>query len=216
MVFVGHIGSFINTAGVGLLIIPLLWLRARGPDERRGALQLLAAGGAAAAFVGIFYYSAFWDLVLTQIVGVSTVGLNEVTKKSPVPREVTLSVLWNEGLTTHYGMFPVILAVAGAIILSRSARYRRTILPALIWLTFTVALSQGLLPLITLSSITTRWLTFAGWAICVASAFAFDAIWRRGPAGRLAVIAMYAFVAWQTAIVWADALFLRKPPAEPF
>ncbi|NNJ09981.1 hypothetical protein EKD04_006555 [Chloroflexales bacterium ZM16-3] len=216
LVFLGHIGTFINTAAVGLLIIPLLWWRARELDERRGALLLLGAGAAAAAFASLFYYTAFWDLVVTQIVGVSTVGLNEVTGKKPIPRDVTLSVLWNEGLILHYGMFPVILALAGAVMISLSPRYRRSILPPLIWLTFGVALSQGLLPLITLSSITTRWLTFAGWAICVASAFALNALWRRGMAGRLAVVAMYGFIAWQTAVVWADALFLRLPPTEPF
>lgn len=216
LVFLGHIGSFINTAGVGLLIVPLLWWRARTAEERRAALYLLGAGAAAVAFVGVFYYTAFWDLVLTQIIGVSTVGMNEVTGRAPVARDVMLRVLWNEGLTVHYGMFPVIVALAGAVLISCAPRYHRSILPPLIWLIFVVALSQGLLPMITLSSITTRWLTFAGWAICVASAFAFNLLWKRGPAGRMMVIMMYSFVAWQTVVIWADALFLRLPPPEPF
>ncbi|MEI7645456.1 MAG: hypothetical protein WCJ55_14380 [Chloroflexales bacterium] len=216
LVFLGHIGSLINTACVGLMIIPLLWWRARNAEERRGTLQILGAGAIAAAFAGVFYYTAFWDLVTTQISGVATVGLNGVTGRDPVPRSVILSVIWNEGLTVHYGMFPVILALVGAVMMSQSPRYRHTILPPLIWLILGIALGQGLLPLITHSSITTRWLTFAGWAICVASAFVFTALWRRGQAARVVVIAMYAFIAWQTAVVWADALFLRLPPPEPF
>jgi hypothetical protein len=216
MVFLGHIGSLINTAMLGLLIIPVLWWRARDDIERRGTLQLFAAGLAAAAFVAIFYYTAFWDLVMTQVSGVADGGLLGVTGREPVSRAVIVSVLWNEGLTVHFGMFPVILALAGAAIVSRSPRYQGSILPPLLWLTFVVALTQGLLPLITLSSITTRWLTFAGWAICVASAFALNAIWQRGRAGRIAVVLMYAFVAWQAAVVWANAMFLRLPPPEPF
>jgi len=216
LIFLGHIGSLINIACVGLLIIPLLWWRARDAQERRGVLQILGAGAVAAAFASLFYYSAFWDLVITEIGKVTTVGLNGVTGRPPVPRSEILSVIWNEGLTVHYGMFPVILALVGAVMISRSSRYRHTILPPLIWLTFVVALGQGLLPLITRSSITTRWLTFAGWAICVASAFVFEALWRRGLAARAVVVSMYAFIAWQTAVVWADALFLRLPPPEPF
>ncbi|MEI8307741.1 MAG: hypothetical protein WCF99_11835 [Chloroflexales bacterium] len=50
----------------------------------------------------------------------------------------------------------------------------------------------------------------------MASAFAFDALWRRGLVARTVVVAMYVFIAWQTAVVWADALFLRLPPPEPF
>ncbi len=216
LVFLGHIGSFINTACVGMLIIPRLWWHARNAEERRGTLQILGTATIAVVFVSLFYYTAFWDLVMTQIGGVARVGLNGVTGRPPVPGSVMLSVIWNEGLTVHYGMFPVILALAGAVIISRNPRYCHTILPPLIWLTFVVALGQGLLPLITHSSITTRWLTFAGWAVCVASAFAFDALWRRGLVARTVVVAMYAFIAWQTAVVWADALFLRLPPPEPF
>lgn len=216
LVFLGHIGALINTAALGALIIPVLWWRARDDAERRGALRLLAAGLAAAAFVAIFYYTAFWDLVLDQVRGVAAGGLLGVTGREPVSRAMILRVLWNEGLTVHFGMFPVILALAGAAIVSRSPRYRGGILPPLLWLTFAVALAQGLLPLLTLSSITTRWLTFAGWAICVASAFALDALWRRGRAGRATVVLIYMFVAWQTAVVWADAMFLRLPPPEPF
>ncbi|NJN19218.1 MAG: hypothetical protein HC822_24675 [Oscillochloris sp.] len=216
MVFLGHIGSFINTAVLGLLIVPVLWWRARGPEQRQGALKLLWFGVFAAAFAGIFYYTAFWDLVVTQVSGVFTEGLNGVTERDPIPRSDTLHALWYEGMILHYGFFPIVLAIAGAWMISRDQRYRDHLLPPLIWLTFLAALSQGILPLITLSSITTRWLTFAGWAICVASAFAFEAIWRRGWFARLGVIGMYCFVFWQTAIVWAEAMFLRGPPPEPF
>jgi hypothetical protein len=216
MVFLGHIGAFINTAVLGLLIVPVLWWRARSPLERRGALNLLWFGLFSAGFAGLFYYTAFWDMVVTVVGGVATEGLNEVTERNPISRSVFLEALWRDGIILHYGFFPIILAVAGAWMISRDERYRDHLLPPLIWLTFLTAVSQGVLPLITLNSITTRWLTFAGWAICVASAFAFEALWRRGWLGRLGVIGMYGFVFWQTVVVWAEAMFLRGPPPEPF
>ncbi|NJM04971.1 hypothetical protein HC891_00160 [Candidatus Gracilibacteria bacterium] len=67
-----------------------------------------------------------------------------------------------------------------------------------------------------MSSITTRWLTFAGWSIIVASSFGFRWLWRRGWAGKVAVVAMYGFIAWLSIIVWINGMALNKPPIEPF
>lgn len=215
LVFLGHIGSFINTAMLGLLIIPVLWWLARDDAERRGVRWLLGAGLAAAAFVGVFYYTAFWDMVVEQITGIATVGLTGVTERAPIPRTTTLRVLWNEGLIIHYGFFPILLAFIGAF-LAATGSLRRSILPPLLWLTFFVATFQGLIPLVTLSSITTRWLTFAGWAIAVGCAIGLAYFWRRGRTARLVSLLMLAYVSWLSVIVWIDAMALRLPPIEPF
>lgn len=215
LIFLGHIGLFINTSLVGILIIPLLWWRARSQQERRGVLRLPGAGAAAGAFVFVFYYSAFLDLIIEQVVGVATHGMNEVTGRAPIARETTLRVMWEGGLITHFGFFPVLLAIPGTLILS-DGRLRRSILPPLIWLTFLVSASQAVLPLITLNSITTRWLMFSAWAVAATSAVSFAHLWRRGQGGRAVVLAMAAYVVWLTLELNIEALVLRHPPIEPF
>lgn len=216
MVALGHIGAFINTGLVGVAAIPWLWLRARTDEERAGALRLLWAGLAAAAFVVLFYYSAFAGMIAEQVGGVAEGGLLGVTEREPLPRAVWLRALWAEGLLGLNGFFLVLFGVAGALLISWSGRYRASIVGPLIWLTFAVGLSQAALPLITLSTITTRWLTFAGWALTVGAAVAVLRYRRRGSAGRLVTWLALAYVAWITLEVWATAMAINWPPLEPF
>jgi hypothetical protein len=215
LVFLGHIGLFINTSLVGVLIVPLLWWRMREFAAQRGVRWLLGAGVAAAAFAFAFYYSAFFGLIVEQTTGVMTKGLNEVTERPPIPRETTLWVTWEGGFITHFGFFPVLLAVPGALVLS-DGRLRGSLLPPLLWLTFAVSASQAVLPLITLNSITTRWLMFASWAIAVAGAVGVLLVWKRGGAGRVVALVMGGYVCWMTGVVYYEALALRLPPIEPF
>jgi hypothetical protein len=214
-VFLGHIGLFINTLLLGLLIVPLLWLRASDAAERRGVRWLLGAGLAAGLFALLFYYSGFTGLVLDQLRGVATEGLNGVTERRAIPRATSLWVLWQGGLITHFGFFPVLLVLPGVLLLV-AGRLRRSILPALIGMTLLVSTSQALLPFLTLSSITTRWLMFSAWAIAVACALGVSLLWQRGRSARLIAVIMALYVCWLTIGVWIDAMLLRKPPIEPF
>ena len=216
MVFLGHIGSFINTAIVGAFVVPWLYVRARTPAERTGALQLFWAGLASGTFVWCFYYTGFWKLIVEQVSGIFTSGLVEVTGKAPIPPAETLSSLWYEGLILHYGFFPVLLSLLALLGFMVSGRLRSSNAPPLIWLTFAVGLWQALLPLITLSSITTRWLTFAGWGVTVGTAFAVLALLRRGRMGRIVAYTMLSYVAWLSLVVWVNAMALNQPPIEPF
>ncbi|NJN66236.1 MAG: hypothetical protein HC884_05755 [Chloroflexaceae bacterium] len=224
LVFLGHIGLFLNTALVGLLIIPLLWWRTRsgsgagheGCEERRGVWQLTGAGLAAALFAFLFYYSAFLGLVIEQVAGVAAHGLNEATGKPPIPRETTLRVLWEGGLITHFGLFPILLALPGSLRIGSNRRLRSSILPPLLWLTFLVSFSQAGLPLLTLNSITTRWLMFSSWAIAVTGAAGYALLWRKGRAGRMVALTTAGYAAWLTIGLNLEALALRQPPIEPF
>ncbi len=211
----GHIGTFINLVIAGSVLIPLLWWRACGQEERRAVLALAGAALAAGAFVGATFYSLYLNQFMAQFVGIATVGMNELTGKRPIPPDVTLRVYWQGGLIGHFGFFPVLLAIPGVWLLMRG-RGGRTVLPWLILATFCASLAQAALPFITLSSITTRWLMFSAWAIAVAAAPTVALLWRRGYGGRIAVITMAAYVAWVSIVVWLDAMTLRKPPIEPF
>jgi hypothetical protein len=79
-----------------------------------------------------------------------------------------------------------------------------------------VSVSQAVLPLITLSTLTTRYLMFAAWAVSLAAAPILLRLWRRGWTGRLAVLAMAAFVCWGTLVLWVGALAFNLAPPEPF
>lgn len=216
LVSLGHIGSFINTGLAGLIALPWLWLRVRSPAARRGATRLLWAGVATALFVVLFYYSAFGGLIVEQLTGVAAEGMTGVTEQAPAPRDVLLASLWQDGLVEHYGLFLVILGLAGAALIALDPRQREGLLPPLLWATFAVVLFQALLPLATQSSVTTRYLTFGGWAFTVGATVAGLRLWRGGPAGRVALVAMLAFVAWVSVEIFVGAMALNAWPAEPF
>lgn len=177
--------------------------------------DLLAAGAAAGAFVFLTYYSVRLPQFLAVLGGIATEGMAEFTGKRPIPRSETLRVLWEGGLIDHFGFFPVLLAVPGAVLLFRG-RARGGALPWLALATFLSSLSQAVLPFITLSSITTRWLMFSAWVFALCSAPAALWLWRRGRAGKVALLAMSGYVLWITAVVWIEAMTMRLPPIEPF
>lgn len=252
-VYLGHTGFLLNTVTLAAVGVPLLLRRAwRGP-YRRAALQVAGAALAGGLVVGALYYSAFLPLIFSQLGGVASVGLLEVTGRRPVEPSETLRAIWEDGILTHYGFFPLPLAVVGLLApLARrrtegrvpraesapqarhkigsqkqraaqlSAQPQSSALspPSLLWwlllLTFLVSLGQAVLPLITRSTLTTRYLMFAAWAVALAAAPALLALWRRGRAGRIAVLAMALFVGWGTLMTWAGALLFNIAPPEPF
>jgi hypothetical protein len=220
-VFLGHIGLFINVTLLGALVAPLLWLRAHSNQERRAAGRLLLAGVVAVAFAVLFFYSAFAQLIAEQLGGVAAGGLNSATGRNPIPRATTLWVTWQGGLITHFGFFPVLLTIPGLIVLrgkagDKGASHGGLALWVLLWMTLVVSVAQAILPLITLSSITTRWLMFSAWTIAMAGALGLAQLWRRGRGARLITVAMALYVGWLTILMFVEALALRKPPIEPF
>lgn len=215
-VFLGHIGQFLNGGLVGVLLLALLWWRHTATHERAGVWSLFWIGMAASLFVILFYYSAFSELIREQVVGIATQGMNEVTGREPIPRAVSLHVLWEGGFITHFGLFPVLLAAVGVVVLTWDHRHNRSLLLPLLWLTFVVSGTQALLPFLTLNSITTRWLMFASWAIAVAGGYGLRSLWRRGRIARIISGAMAGYVCWITLDIWVAAMVLRQPPIEPF
>jgi hypothetical protein len=218
-VFVGHIGLFMNVGLLSAMVLPWLWWRLRDAQSRRAVAQLFGIGFAAVAFVMLFFYTGFSGMIIEQVSGVFSSGLNEVTGRAPIPRETTLWVTWEGGLITHYGFFPILLMIPGLLWLGRKQENRpayHPILMALLWGTLIVSFAQMVLPLITLSSITTRWLTFAAWAIILGGVVGLDHFRKRGRAAKIVSWAMIGYIAWITIVVFAEAMALHKPPIEPF
>lgn len=215
LVLLSHISAFLNTVAVAALALPWLLARAAGPRERRGGLRLLAAGAGALAFVGLCFYGAFAPLIAAQLGAVAAGGLAEATARAPAARGALLASLWRDGIVGHYGFFLAPLGLAGAALLALDRRKGGALVP-LLWATLAVVLLQALLPLATQSSVTTRYLTYGGWAITVGATIAGRRLWRRGPAARATLAAALAYVAWITAEVWLGAMTLNSWPAEPF
>jgi hypothetical protein len=82
--------------------------------------------------------------------------------------------------------------------------------------TFAVGLLFAILPFLSGSTLTTRWLMFSAWAIAVGAAVSARLLWRTGSAGRLLVLAAGGYVLWVTASMWLEALAWRVRPPEPF
>lgn len=222
-VYLGHTGFFLNNVTLIAMAVPMLLVCCWNTPHRRTALQVCGVfvlGGLTAAAI---YYSAFFGLIWEQVTGVATVGLLEVTGRQPVSRAESWRHLWEDGILMHYGFFPFLLAivaVASWLLNRRFGKFMdidlRTVLIGLIVLTFLTSLSQAVLPFITRSTLTTRFLMFSIWAVSLAAAPIFDRIWRYGIAGKVVVLLMGAFVSWGTIVMWANALALNVAPPEPF
>ena len=91
-----------------------------------------------------------------------------------------------------------------------------SLLRLLITGTFLIALGFAVLPFITGSTLSTRWLMFSAWAIAVAAAVCATVLWQRGWAARLLLAAAGAYILWLTAAQWIAALAWRIRPPEPF
>jgi hypothetical protein len=219
-VFLGHFGFFINTALLGGLLLALVWLLAwRGAEwARRARWPLALAYGGALLAALLFFYSAYAPLFLAQAQAAAAGGLTGLAQRAPVPRRVLWEVLWQAGFVVHFGFFPLALAPVGLLILGRRARGAGNcrLLFALIGGSFLVSSLFMLLPFITQSTQSTRWLMFSAWGVAITGAVAARALWRSGRAGRLAVLLMAAFVLWNSATLWLGAMAWRIRPPEPF
>ncbi|MFV9504784.1 MAG: hypothetical protein AB4911_09485 [Oscillochloridaceae bacterium umkhey_bin13] len=216
MVFLGHFGAFINVSVVVALTGGWLWWRASAPPERAAARGLFLAGLGAGSFALLSYYSLFVSMFLDQLRGIAAGGVSEVTARAPLERQAWIGALWGAGVVALNGGFLIIMGLAGFGVMLLTPRYRRGPALALIGSTFAVGLSQAVLPLITRSNITTRWLTFAGWGLTLGMAVISRRYLRRGWAGQVVVGLSLASLAWLSLQVWLLAMATNQPPLEPF
>jgi hypothetical protein len=219
-VFLGHMSFLINTILTGGLLLGLTWLAAwRGNSRARTlrwplTLAALGAGGVA----GFLFYQVYFWLFIPQIRTLVAGGVRGVSERDPTPPDLLWQVLWEAGLIQHFGFFPLLLIPLGLWVLWRGGRASepRRVLLAVMGCTLLVSAGFALLPFLTLSTIVTRWLTFAAWAVSIGAALAFRVIWRSGQAGQLVGLAMAGFVVWNTVIFWFEPMVWRIRPPEPF
>lgn len=216
-VFLGHFGFLINTSLLlGCLLVVIWWGWWRGMRwlQRMHSPLLLAAVGALLVAL-LFFYSAYLPLFMAQAQAVTSGGLTGLAERVPAERAYLWGVLWNRGLITHFGFFPLLLAPLGLLPLVRWGR-PALVLVALMAGSFLVSTFFAMLPFITLSTQSTRGLMFSAWAVAVGAAVTARLLWRSGRVGRLIVLAMGGVVLWNTVLLWLEPMIWRMRPPEPF
>ncbi len=216
-VFLGHFGFFINVVllggGLTALVWGMAWRGSGWAQSIRWPLTLAYIG--AGLIAGIFFYSAYLPLFLTQAQAVAGGGLTGLAERAPVTRSYLWRILWQGGVFTHFGFFALLLAPLGLPVLWRWGTSAR-ILVSMVVGSFLVSMFFAVLPFITLSTQSTRWLMFSAWAIAIGAAVTIHVLWRYGRAGRIVVLSMAGFMFWNTAMIWLQPLIWRIRPPEPF
>jgi hypothetical protein len=229
-VFLGHFGFLINIVLMGSLLLALVWgvswwgWWGRGEWARRVRWPLLLAYLGAGLTALAIFYSAYIPMFARQLSEVADGGITGLTERAPIGRDRLWAVLWEAGIIQHFGFFPLLLTPVGVALLacspragaSRGCTERRFVLVVLMVCCLLVSLFFAVLPFITLSTQSTRWLMFSAWVVAVGAALAFRLLWRKGRAGRVAVLAMGGFVVWNTITFWIGPMLWRIRPPEPF
>ncbi len=242
LVYLGHFGFWINVTLLGGMGLAVLLVAAW---RRRAAWAvfwpLLAVFVAAELFATLFYYSAYTGLFIAQAQATAAGGLNGLANRGPTDRALLWRNLWDAGFRTHFGFFPVPLALCGIALIWGRAKNKEqrtkskeprtknqessslsvlgarfSVLLVLMLGTLVIGLVFGSLPFITGSTLSTRWLMFSAWVIALGATVSVELLWRSGRAGRLVVLAMGGYVLWVTASIWLGALAWRIRPPEPF
>jgi hypothetical protein len=217
LVFFGHFGFLINTVLLGglalLLIVPAAW---RGAGWARLLREPLALAGIAAGVAALaLFYSYYTPLFMAQAQAAAEGGLTGLADRAPVERSRLWEVLWYAGFVQHFGFFPLLLAPIGVGLLARWGR-PALVTVALIAGSFLVSSLFAVLPFITLSTQSTRWLMFSAWGVAIGAAVAGAWLWQAGRAGKVAVATMAGFVLWNTIVLWVGPMLWRIRPPEPF
>lgn len=217
LVFLGHFGFFINVTLLGgialLVVLPLAWRGVAAAQAARTPLLIAGVGGVLLA--AGFFYTAYTWLFLEQAQAAASGGMAAVAQRAPVDRARLWRIMWEAGFILHYGFFPLLLTPVGVLAVARLGRPARGLLGLMLG-TLLVSSVFALLPFITLSTHSTRWLLFSAWVVAIAWAFAVRWLWRYGWGGRLAVIGMSGFVGWTTGYYWIAPMLWRIRPPEPF
>lgn len=221
-VYLGHFGFFINTMLLQTLLLIITWIVAwRGNVWARSVrVPVTIAFVGILGFVVVSFYSAYLPLFLSHARTTLDGGLTELAQRQPVTRAQLWHGVWHIGIIYHFGFFPLMLLPIGLWHLWQRTQCHpqpiKTRLLVLMAGSTSISAFFSMLPFITLSSQSTRWLMFSAWTVAIAAALAVHGIWQCGRAGRVVVAAMAAYVVWNTATFWLGPLAWRIRPPEPF
>ena len=238
LVYLGHFGFWMNMSLLGAFgLVALLGRRTRGSP----VTMLLGAFVTAQALAVLLFYSGYAGLLLSQAQATAAGGLTGLAGRAPVSRAALWAILWDYGLRTHFGFFPLPLALVGGLLLRttehgpQTAKHttqrgggpssvagrprsdsKRAAVLVLMAGTLLIALFFAALPFLSGSTLSSRWLMFSAWAVAVGAAAGAERLWRRGVAGRVLLAAAGGYVAWAAASMWLTAMIWRVRPPEPF
>ncbi len=220
-VYLGHFGFWMNMTilgGAGLMALALATLRNR---DLRYALETYSLAFIIAQAIAILlFYSGYTGMFVEQLAATRAGGLTGLAGRERASFDILWWTLWDAGLRQHFGFVPLLLAPAGITLLATGATNHvgsyRTPLLVLTAGTIIIALGFAVLPFLSGSTLSTRWLMFAAWVVAVCAAMGVALLWRAGRAGKVAALGIGAYIAWLTANMWLSALLWRVRPPEPF
>lgn len=219
LVYLGHFGFWMNMSllsGIGLLVLLVAAIRRR--VAWGFGWRLLGVFVAAQLLAVLVFYSAYTGLFLDQARATASGGLTGLAGRGAVDRTLLWNTLWDAGFRVHFGLFAIPLALCSLALPwphGASASVRRAF-ALLAGGTFVIALFFAVLPFLSGSTLSTRWLMFSAWVIAVGASGAATMVWRSGRAGRWIVLAMGSYLVWVSAAMWVGALAWRIRPPEPF
>jgi MFS family permease len=218
LVYLAHFGFWMNMSLLGAFALAVLLGAAwRGRVAWAGLRTLLIAFVAAQVLAVLLFYSGYAGLLWSQAQATAAGGLTGLAGRAPVGRDVLWTILWDYGLRTHYGFVLLPLAICGGWLLAhRATSPGRRVALVLMLGTLLIALFFAVLPFVSGSTLSSRWLMFSAWAVAFGAAVGAGWLWRRGTVGRLLMIVAGSYVFWITAAMWLMAMIWRIRPPEPF
>jgi hypothetical protein len=186
----GHLGVTISLAAT-LASLCLLYLLT--PQSRHSFVPLVFMGIVAVAFVALFYYSAFAQLLSERFAGGAQTPADALSIGGKIVRQGHLLVI--SPLLIGLGAFGMLLAGRAS-----QGVWLRFMLGA--WWLGTL-LSFGLL---LFANQAVRWQHFLYPALCLGGGLLLAVLWRRGHAARLVVAVALLFIIGQSVALWIERL----------
>ncbi|GAC1541451.1 MAG: glycosyltransferase family 39 protein [Herpetosiphon sp.] len=215
LVFFGHLGLYINLSLLLGACILFQLLLPGDPADRSRARALLVFLVVTQVAVLLLVYSSYAGLIVSKVTAFLHGGMGAVQEnRPPVAAGRLLYELWVFGVGAHYAWVGLPLGIAGVFLLIRNRP--RHLFAALCRSAVVVAILQALIPFLTHSTITTRWLSFIAWLVALGCAIVIDLLWRRGRLGAALSTLLFVWIAGHTALIWLHAMWYRIRPPEPF
>jgi hypothetical protein len=195
LALLGHLGVAISLFCL-LGCLGLVWLIDRQP--RRALWLLLLAGLVAGTLVALFYYTAFWDVLLGRITGGPSIADN--VSSLSIMQKLSRQL----GYLPVYGIHPLALATGVAGVALVGPR-RRCPGPHVAFSSLLIAWWGGTLlslALLLFSNQAVRWYLFIYPALCLGAGPVLARQSVRGRAGRVIAVVLLGYLLWYGLSFW--------------